>query len=195
MTLYCRLRISYNDQEDLQEFYIMNFGKDCLILGYPFLRTFNPRVDWRKGKLLGGMVKIQSSMYKHLDHIVTRWQIKALKSLGKPKEGKAIYVRRMTISQEMAKQYHQKGTIQLHKVPGEYQKYKEVFSEDVTATVSPDFLITVEREDDDISKDCNGNCNDKGEHMPVRGPGCPRGRIRLLLKVKSIKERPGSRSL
>jgi hypothetical protein len=37
MTHYCCLRVSYNDQEDLQEFYITNLGKDCLILGYPFL--------------------------------------------------------------------------------------------------------------------------------------------------------------
>jgi hypothetical protein len=138
MTHYCHLRISYNDQEDLQEFYITNLGKDRLILGYPFLRTFNPRVDWRKGKLLGGTVKIQSSMYKHLDRMVTRWQIKAIKSLGKPKEGEAIYIRRTTIFQEMAKQYHQKGTIQLHEVPKEYQKYKEVFSEEAARRFSPD---------------------------------------------------------
>jgi hypothetical protein len=37
MTHYCRLRVSYNDQEDLQEFYITDLGKDRLILGYPFL--------------------------------------------------------------------------------------------------------------------------------------------------------------
>jgi hypothetical protein len=138
MTHYCRLRISYNDQEDLQEFYITNLGKDRLILGYPFLRTFNPKVDWRKGKLLEGTVKIQSSMYKHLDRMVTRWQIKAIKSLGKPKEGEAIYVRRQTISQEMAKQYHQKSTTQLHEVPEEYQKYKEVFSEESARRFPPD---------------------------------------------------------
>jgi hypothetical protein len=138
MTHYCCLRIIYNKQEDLQEFYIMNLGKDHLILGYPFLQTFNPRVDWRKGRLLGGTVKIQSSMYKHLDRMVTRWQIKALQSLGRPKEGEAIYVRRMTISQEMARQYHQREAIQLHKVPKEYQRYKEVFSEEAAKRFPPD---------------------------------------------------------
>ena len=30
MTHYCRLRVIYNDQEDLQEFYIANLGKDRL---------------------------------------------------------------------------------------------------------------------------------------------------------------------
>jgi hypothetical protein len=95
-------------------------------------------VDWRKGKLLGGTVKIQSSMYKHLDRMVTRWQIKALKSLGKPKEGEAIYVKRTTIFQEMAQQYHQKEAIQLHEVPREYQRYKEVFSEEAAKRFPPD---------------------------------------------------------
>ena len=135
MTHYCRLRVIYNDQEDLQEFYITNLGKDRLILGYPFLRVFNPRVDWRRGKLLGKPITIQSAMYKHLDRMIARWQIKAIEQLGKPKEHEAIYVRKTTISQEMAREYHQKEPIQLHDVPKEYQKYKEVFSEDRSSEV------------------------------------------------------------
>jgi hypothetical protein len=77
-------------------------------------------------------------MYKHLDCMIARWQIKVLRSLGKPNEGEAIYIKRTTISQEMAQQYHQKELIQLHEVPKEYQKYKEVFLEERARRFPPD---------------------------------------------------------
>jgi hypothetical protein len=34
-------------------FYITALGMDCMILEYPWLRDFNPWVDWKKGKILG----------------------------------------------------------------------------------------------------------------------------------------------
>ena len=71
MTHFCRLRIIYNGEEDLQNFYITNLGKDRLILGYPFLHRFNPDVNWREGSLSGGQVEIQSAIFKHLDSLVT----------------------------------------------------------------------------------------------------------------------------
>jgi len=67
MTHFCCLRILYNGKEDLQDFYITDLGKDRLILGYPFLRMFNPQIDWVKGKLKEGKLQIQSTLYKHLD--------------------------------------------------------------------------------------------------------------------------------
>ena len=42
VTHRCCLRIKYNDKEDVQDFFIANLGKDRIILGYPFLRVFNP---------------------------------------------------------------------------------------------------------------------------------------------------------
>ena len=67
MTHQCQLRIKYNGKEDLQDFYITNLGKDCIILGYPFLEKFNPKIDWSKGQLTEGPVVIQTAMFKHLD--------------------------------------------------------------------------------------------------------------------------------
>ena len=49
MTHYCQLRVVYNGEEDLQDFYITSLGKDRLILGYPFLKKFNPQIDWKLG--------------------------------------------------------------------------------------------------------------------------------------------------
>ena len=38
----------------------MDLGKDCFILGYPFLFTFNPEVDWRAAKLKGGLIMLET---------------------------------------------------------------------------------------------------------------------------------------
>ena len=77
MTHHCQLRIKYNGKEDLQDFYITNLGKDCIILGYPFLEKFNLRIDWSKGQLTEGPIVIQMVMFKHLDQMVVNWQNKA----------------------------------------------------------------------------------------------------------------------
>ena len=34
------------DQQKWQEFYVTNLGKDRLILGFPWLKEFNPHIDW-----------------------------------------------------------------------------------------------------------------------------------------------------
>ena len=103
MTHYCRLRIVYNEQEDLQDFYITDLGKDRMILGYPFLKRFNPQIDWKDGKLLKPLT-IQSTLFKRLDLIVNRWQKRA-QALGPLKEGEAVYIRKVTTSQRMAQEY------------------------------------------------------------------------------------------
>ena len=46
LTHFCWLRICYGRKEDLQKFFITALGQDRIILGYPFLRTFNPKVNW-----------------------------------------------------------------------------------------------------------------------------------------------------
>jgi hypothetical protein len=47
--LYVQLR----NREKRVRFFVTNLGKDCMILGHPWLHTFNPQIDWTKGKLQG----------------------------------------------------------------------------------------------------------------------------------------------
>ena len=66
ITHFCWLRIKYNGQSKLQRFFITALGKDRMILGYPFLWTFEPRINWRQGDLIDGEVVLQSSNYKYI---------------------------------------------------------------------------------------------------------------------------------
>jgi len=130
MTHFCHLRILYNGKEDLQDFYIMDLGKDRLILGYPFLRMFNPQINWEKGKLKEGKLRIQSALYKHLDQLVERWQRKAHK-MGNLRQDEAVFIRRTTIAQN-------KPVLKENPIPEQYQKYSNVFLEEEARTFPPD---------------------------------------------------------
>ena len=66
ITHYCWLRVLYNGEQKLQRFFLTSLGKDRMILGYPFLREFNPQINWSEGKLQGGTVMLQSTKFRYL---------------------------------------------------------------------------------------------------------------------------------
>ena len=51
ITHECQLKMNYGGKELEQRFFISDLEADRAILGYPFLREFNPRVNWAKGQL------------------------------------------------------------------------------------------------------------------------------------------------
>ena len=44
-------------------FYVTNLGSDQTILGYPWLRDFNPDIDWPTRKLKGPQVEVKTPFY------------------------------------------------------------------------------------------------------------------------------------
>jgi hypothetical protein len=60
LTKYCTLRIHKGDQNHLQTFYVTTLGTDHAILGYPWLKTFNPHINWEEGKILGPEIRIET---------------------------------------------------------------------------------------------------------------------------------------
>ncbi len=45
ITHYLNLLISHRTKENSKHFYVTNLRSDQLILGYPWLHTFNPNID------------------------------------------------------------------------------------------------------------------------------------------------------
>jgi hypothetical protein len=45
VTKACILKVRLNGQEELQRFYITDLGFDRVLLGYPWLSRFTPRID------------------------------------------------------------------------------------------------------------------------------------------------------
>jgi hypothetical protein len=64
LTHYCLLRVKKGNLNRLQRFYITNLGSDQVILGYLWLRDFNPNVDWKSGHVLGPKVTIKTGLFQ-----------------------------------------------------------------------------------------------------------------------------------
>ena len=56
---YIDLLVSRKSRKITQQFYVTNLGTDRIILGYLWLRTFNPEIDWPRCKLIGPDVKLE----------------------------------------------------------------------------------------------------------------------------------------
>ena len=68
-------------------FYITNLGDDRVILGYPWLRDFNPKINWTTGKLEGPLVEVETCFYScfpTLRKIIAQRQNKVIPTLDHP---------------------------------------------------------------------------------------------------------------
>ena len=64
---YCWLKVYYQYRMAWMKFYITSLGDDDFILGYPFLYLFNPYIDWRAAKLLGGSLRLESVPFRQAE--------------------------------------------------------------------------------------------------------------------------------
>jgi hypothetical protein len=61
ITQYCNLWILPRSKVIKLGFYIANLGSDCIILGHPWFKTFNPSIDWSTNCLKGEDVIIETA--------------------------------------------------------------------------------------------------------------------------------------
>ena len=75
ITHYIDLLVSRGNKKVTERFYVTNLGSDRLILGYPWLRSFNPEIDWPNCQLIGPKVKIETLLhgrYPRLREIIAK---------------------------------------------------------------------------------------------------------------------------
>ena len=49
ITRKCQLKVKLGNASQEMDFYVTNLGQDRIVLGYPFLRMFNPTINWSNG--------------------------------------------------------------------------------------------------------------------------------------------------
>ena len=127
---YCWLKVKLAGREENMKFYLTNIGKEHFILGYPFLRTFNPEIDWEKGELKAGKVGLETLSFRKAQKNMQHIQQAALKECGRPKEGQALYIRKMTMSQKWVHQGREDtGQTMKVELPNWYREFQDVFDE------------------------------------------------------------------
>ena len=65
ITHFCNLWVGRETHVHKLGFYVANLGRDRIILGHPWFKTFNPTIDWTTNRLRGPDVRIETAGYRH----------------------------------------------------------------------------------------------------------------------------------
>jgi len=87
ITDFLELIITRGGKKVPARFYVTNLGDDRVILGYPWLRDFNPKINWTTGKLEGPLVEVETCFYSRfptLRKIMEQRQNKVIPTLDHP---------------------------------------------------------------------------------------------------------------
>jgi hypothetical protein len=57
------LVIKYNGKPQKHLFYVANIGEDDLILGYPFLKAADPKINWTEGTIEGTIILLTTKSH------------------------------------------------------------------------------------------------------------------------------------
>ena len=126
----------FRSERRLQRFYITDLGFDRILLGYPWLSSYNPQINWKEGMVEGEII------LRTMTNAWERWkelQKKALvATVAVDEEGEEdweIKVARMNFAQEWAWEANKQE--QTDTLPGEYQRHSQVFSEEAAKRFPP----------------------------------------------------------
>jgi len=64
MTHATNLEVQYNNETVPLLFFIMNMGSDSMLLGMPFLATYNPEIDWKAGTFHGDITAFTKNAHE-----------------------------------------------------------------------------------------------------------------------------------
>jgi hypothetical protein len=140
LTEYCVLRVKKGEQEALQRFYITGLGSDHAILGYPWLREFNPSIDWTRGAIRGAPVHIETALFKWARKRTLARIIEAARREEAWEEGDEIiaFVRPLPrLSEKNEPNKHKQPASEIARLLGHYQSYARLFDEEVARRFPP----------------------------------------------------------
>ena len=61
---FCWLKVRIKNCKRRMKFFLTNLENDWFILGYLFLKEFNPKIDWEKAWLLDGKLEIETMGFR-----------------------------------------------------------------------------------------------------------------------------------
>jgi hypothetical protein len=123
ITHFCILKSKLGEKEKAQKFYITDLGRDQIILGYPWLHNFNPKIDWTNGMVEGQPLHI-STANDNIQYLLAK------------KITQNMQINKVSISQEWAncEKCHQAEV----EIPEKYKEFASVFSEEGVKRFPPE---------------------------------------------------------
>ena len=137
---YCLLRVKRGDQESLQKFFITSLGGDRTILGYPWLRTFTPSIDWKSGRVLGPKIVIETALYKWVKEKEICCIVAAARANVAWEEGDEIICQLAPLPTHAAQEWAiaaNKEKQTTNELPQQYSRHTQLFLEDAAWRFPP----------------------------------------------------------
>ena len=129
---YTLLWVKKRDKNLLQWFYVTSLEADHTIFGYPWLRDFNPNIDWGTSHVLGPPVWIETGLFQTTKQATMEWITKMVRDQPEWEEGDSIIATAHTLGQHAAQEWAIEANRNKadHVLPERYQRHARVFSEE-----------------------------------------------------------------
>jgi hypothetical protein len=141
ITHKCPIKLQFKDKIKTVDFFVTDLGQDHIVLGFPFLKKFNPKINWETGVILptNKIFAIPKYLWEHW------WKVWKLD--GRLLQ-KADLLRKTSFAQKwVAAADKQKKQLKEAGVPAKYRHYCKVFSEEEAKRLPPhwceDMTITL----------------------------------------------------
>jgi hypothetical protein len=132
ITESCVIRVEKDQCSVEQRFFITNLGADRVLLGYPWLREFNPQIDWAEATIEGGKVHLKEQGVRWHEWKQQRLAIKRAQGDKAWEAGDEVIICKTNFAQEWAIEANKDKWAQIadkEEIPAEYECHAMVFSE------------------------------------------------------------------
>jgi len=149
ITHACDLLISHGRKQERTRFFVTNLGGDRFILGYPWLVTFNPEINWLEATVNGPRFRVETlvsgklTQKEYLQHVQTvaiaqleegDELIMSLEVLGE----EPMQIRKTTLAQQMAEKAYDATKVNTEEsVPAVFKRHWRTFSEQEARQLPP----------------------------------------------------------
>ena len=205
---YVDLSIQTGQKQNKMRFLVTDLGHEDLILGYPWLATFEPKFGWADGTIdteyLPVIVKSLSWETRLTKTTISQATVEPISNQERTQIVEELEEECFTISTRLAQEAHQYQ--QEVKIPKEYQRHSKVFSEEESHRFPPSRpwdhtielkegapeainckIIPTTREEDEVLKKF---INEQLEKGYIRKLKSPYALVFFFIKKKDGKLRP-----
>jgi len=124
------LKVQLNGKEKTLRFYLANIGNEEAILGYPFLESLDPKVDWKTATIEG---TLKLSLPRKKRNRVPEW----IWAIPEWEDGDELWchtvIGKSTVASELAQQaMEKKKKLWNEIIPEEYHQFAKVFSKEAS---------------------------------------------------------------
>ena len=150
---YVDLEFEIDSRKFKERFYVTGLGRQKIILGFPWLKKYNPTIDWKTGKIQWKKYLLTFQQWFGKNRISPQptieeqpdeeeWKIRTRNPINKNTNAifmelldKEIGINKINAATELAIEENKKKTEKTDKelVPEEYHKYLDVFNKEKAA--------------------------------------------------------------